>query len=86
MATWINRGNVGGEAFDVETFVFLDEVHPRVTRPRFVNFVPIRCWSTRTMQWCVSSMTIPADPASGIEMKIERSFNVGIREPTHFAH
>ena len=27
VATWINRGNVGGEAFDVETFVFLDEVH-----------------------------------------------------------
>ena len=26
VATWINRGNVGGEAFGVDTFIFLDEV------------------------------------------------------------
>lgn len=27
VATWINRGNIGGEAFGVDSFIFLDEIH-----------------------------------------------------------
>ena len=45
VATWINRGNVGGEAFGVDTFIFLDEVdlpsHPADTCALCRSGVPV---------------------------------------------
>ena len=54
VATWINRGNVGAEAFGVDTFIHLDEVH-------LPSFPAAGC------RLCAESIPVNTDYAHGAE-------------------
>jgi len=54
VATWINRGNVGAEAFGVDTFIHLDEVH-------LPSFPAAGC------RLCAESVPVNTDYAHGAE-------------------